>query len=71
MFEKIIARAGRLARERADARSDALAARLAGELPKGIAVERTERGVRLSGRGIARRFALDPRLRWLAAERVR
>ena len=71
MFDKAMERAGRKAEARARARRDALAQRLADELPRGIRVERAGDAVRLSGRGLARRFALDARLRWLVAGLIR
>ena len=71
MFDKTMERAGRKAEARARARRDALVQRLADELPRGIRVERAGDAVRLSGRGLARRFALDARLRWLVAGLVR
>jgi hypothetical protein len=37
------------------------------ELPQGIDVTVEDRGIRLLGRHLARRFALDPALRWLTA----
>ena len=71
MFEPLIKRAERLARRRASERAGALAERLSAELPREIAVERDSDGVRLSGRGIARRFALDAKLRWILTELIR
>jgi len=71
MFERTIERGERLARERAGARRRALAERLRAELPRGVAVAEDEEGVRLSGRGLLRRHALEPRLRGLLAGRVR
>ena len=71
MFEKAMERAARKARGRARARRDALARRLEAELPRGIRVEAAGDAVRLSGRALARRFALDARLRWLVAGLVR
>ena len=71
MFEKLAERGERLARERAGARRRALAERLRAELPGGIEVTEDEAGARLSGRGLARRHALDPRLRGLIAGLVR
>ncbi len=67
MFERMIERAGRLARRRSDARRRELGERLEAALPKGIAVEETDEGLVLRGRGLARRFALEARLRWLVA----
>lgn len=63
MFERLTARAGRIARRRARARIETLARQLAAELPPGIRAEAREDGVRLSGRTLRRRFALDPALR--------
>ena len=71
MFERLAARAERMARRRAYARRDKLAARLREAAPRGIDVETEVGGVRLSGRGLARRFALDAALRWLIGEQMR
>lgn len=65
MFEALTARAQHAARRRARALSTELAARIEGEGLRGLAVEANEDGVRLSGRGLGRRFALEPALRWL------
>jgi hypothetical protein len=65
MFERLKARALLLAEARAERRRHALAARLADELPAGIAADRTGEGVELSGRGLKRRLALEPALRAL------
>jgi hypothetical protein len=43
----------------------------AGELPPDIVVERLEDGIRLSGRGLLRRWAGDARLHRLVAEAER
>jgi hypothetical protein len=67
MFEKMIERAGRLARRRAEARRGELGKRLEAALPKGIAVEETDEGLVLRGRALSHRFALEARLRWLVA----
>ncbi len=68
MFEELTARAARTGRDRAAARVREIAARLAAGVPPGIAVEQTPDGVRLSGRALLRRYALEPALRWLAAD---
>ncbi len=68
MFERLTARVERCARDKAAARAREIAARLADGVPPGIAVEAGPDGVRLSGRGLVRRYALEPALRWLAAE---
>jgi hypothetical protein len=66
MFERLVERVDALAERRARARAAALAERLQAELPRGIAAAADAEGVRLSGRGIVRRFALDPALRWMS-----
>ena len=67
MFEGMIARAERLARARAQARSGELAERFAAALPKGVQAEADDSGLRLSGKGLRRRLALDPALGRLIA----
>ncbi|HEX8442085.1 MAG TPA: hypothetical protein VF631_00390 [Allosphingosinicella sp.] len=67
MFERLADRAERAGRKRAGALSAALAERVKDELPRGVQVEVTGDGLRLSGRGIGARFALEPGLRWLLA----
>ena len=66
MFETLLERGAGMAERRCRARRAALAERLAAELPAGIAAEPVDGGVRITGRGLARRFALDPALRWIA-----
>ena len=63
MMEGLEARVEALAEARVRARREALAARLAEDVPKGVRVQEIEDGVRLSGRGLLRRSALDPELR--------
>lgn len=63
MFERPEQAARRLARVRADQRCMAVAETLREILPRGIEIERTDAGVRLSGRGLKRRLALDPEAR--------
>jgi hypothetical protein len=70
MFKRLVKRAERAGRSRARAFGDGLAERMRAELPVDVEVEASEDGVRLSGRRIAARFALEPGLRWLLA-RVR
>ena len=65
MFERLLLRSNLRAEERAQARAKALAERLADEVPAGIAVRSEEGGVVLGGRGLRRRYALDPALRRL------
>ncbi len=67
MFERAMARVGRLAERRRRKRIDVLAERMREAVPRGIELEAAPEGVRLSGRDLRRRFALDPALRWLTA----
>jgi hypothetical protein len=67
MFERLSERAARLGAARSRARTEEFARRLGEELPRGIDAASDEEGVRLSGRGMIRRLALDARLRWLLA----
>jgi hypothetical protein len=66
MFEILLERVARTAEQRARARRAALAERLAAQLPADIAAEAVDWGVQITGPGLARRFALDPGLRWIA-----
>ena len=63
MLEGLEVRVEALAAARVRARREATAERLAEDVPKGVRVEEVEEGVRLSGRGLLRRSALDPELR--------
>ena len=65
MFELLAGRAAAAAERRADARAEEIAQALGSAVPDGVSVRRTEAGVEIRGRGIARRFALEPALRWL------
>lgn len=67
MFEKLVVRAEARARRMAARRRDLLAERLAAETPGDVAIAAEADAVVLSGRGLRRRFALDPALRWLFA----
>ena len=69
MFERLSARGAALGRDAARRRLAALAEILEEETPAGIRVEESEGAVVLSGRGLARRHALEPALRWLFAGR--
>ena len=71
MFERLMARAEALAEAAARRRRVALAETLREEAPAGVGVEAVEEGAILSGRGLVRRFALEPALRWLATGRRR
>lgn len=66
MFEEFSKRVEQTVRRRAKMRASELAAGMRSEVPRGIEVEVVGGGVRLSGRGLLRRFLLDPTLRWLA-----
>jgi hypothetical protein len=65
MFERMVERVARQAERRAEARVLELTERLRGELPPGIRAEAGTAAVRLSGRSLKRRFALEPELRWM------
>jgi hypothetical protein len=67
MFERMEGRIARRAHAAARRRAEAVAERLRGELPSGIAAAADEAGVQLSGRGLRRRMALRPELRALGA----
>jgi hypothetical protein len=67
MLEGVEARLLRIAERRAIARRRLVADRLRAELPPGLAVEERGEAVTLSGRGLGRRFVLEPALRWLLA----
>lgn len=71
MFERLMLRGAALAQRAAEARRGEVAAALREEVPDGIEVSEAEGEVALSGRGLGRRFALDPRLRWLVPGRRR
>ena len=68
MFERLAARGAELAHSRAEARRGRLVDRLERAAPGGVRVQREEDRIMLSGRGLVRRFALDPLVRWLVAE---
>jgi hypothetical protein len=70
MFEMTMLRARAAAERAARRRTAMLAERLRTEMPPGVAVEAVAEGVRLSGRGIGRRFALDPELRRMALRKA-
>ena len=65
MFERMVERASRLAERRARERGVSLADRVRDVLPRGVRVEAQPEGLRFSGRGLRRRFLLEPALRWL------
>ena len=65
MLERLEARARRYAEAGARARSAQLAERMREALPPGITVEAGEDGVAIAGRGLARRWLIEPALRWM------
>jgi len=67
MFERLTARAEAAAARRAEAQR----ARIAARIPAALHPEASADGVRLSGRGLRRRLALDPALKWLLAGLIR
>jgi hypothetical protein len=71
MFERLMLRGAALALRAAGERRSSLAPALGDEAPEGVAVSEDEAGVALSGRGLRRRFALEPELRWLLSGRRR
>ena len=71
MFERLILHGAALARKAARARRSELAQALRDEAPEGVRVSEAEQGVALEGRGLKRRFALEPELRWLISGRRR
>ena len=71
MFEKLMLHGAALAHRAAQARRESMVRTLSEEAPEGVRVGEAEEGVALSGRGLSRRLALDPELRWLFAGRRR
>jgi hypothetical protein len=71
MFERLMLHGAALARRAAEGRRSSLAAELREEAPEGVGVTQDEDEVALEGRGLGRRFALEPELRWLLAGRRR
>lgn len=72
MFERLMLQGAALARRAAARRRSALAEALSEAAPEGVRVsEAGEESVTLEGRGLQRRFALEPELRWLFAGRRR
>ncbi|HET9640612.1 MAG TPA: hypothetical protein VFP12_15540 [Allosphingosinicella sp.] len=71
MFERLMLHGAALARKGVRARRAELAEALRDEAPEGVRVGEAEEGVALEGRGLARRFALEPELRWLVSGRRR
>jgi hypothetical protein len=71
MFERLMIHGAALARRAAQRRRSSLAAALGEEAPEGVRVSEEEDGVALEGRGLKRRFALEPELRWLSLRQAR
>lgn len=71
MFERLMLHGAAVARRAARRRRASLAAALRDDAPEGVRVSEDEAGVALEGRGLGRRFALEPELRWLFAGRRR
>ncbi|HEX8214269.1 MAG TPA: hypothetical protein VF582_02225 [Allosphingosinicella sp.] len=65
MLAQMAERVRRKAEQRAQELVLELTQRLRAELPGAIEAEADEGGVRLTGRNLRRRFALEPALRWL------
>lgn len=71
MFERLMLQGAALAQKAARRRRSELAEALAEEAPEGTAASETDEGVLIEGRGLRRRFAVEPGLRWLLAGRRR
>jgi hypothetical protein len=69
MFERLAAYGAALAEKAVRRRLADLAEALRDEAPAGVRVEEEDEAIVLAGRGLARRLALDPALRWLLAGR--
>jgi hypothetical protein len=67
MLERLMVHGAALARRRIEARRARLVEALEADAPAGVRISAGDEGAVLSGRGLKRRFALDPALRWLAA----
>jgi hypothetical protein len=66
--EKLAVRAAQIASRRAALRRERLAARLKELEPLGVRMTEEGDGIVLAGRGLARRYALDPRSTWSVME---
>lgn len=71
MFESLMTRAARVAERRAAAQARRIATALEAALPGDVRVAAEAQGVRLSGRALGRRLALDPALKWTLAGLIR
>ncbi|HYE29002.1 MAG TPA: hypothetical protein VEA61_12335 [Allosphingosinicella sp.] len=64
MFERLMRHAAARAERAAERRRDSIEQALRESAPAGVRVERDGDALALSGRGLRRRLALDPALRW-------
>ena len=71
MFERLRIEGAALAERAARRRRRALAESLGAEAPAGVRVSEDGESVVLAGRGLRRRFALEPALRWLIPGQAR
>jgi hypothetical protein len=67
MFERMMIEGAAIAERRARSRRRRIAEAARAAAPPGVGVEEEREAVALSGRGLSRRFALEPALRWLVA----
>lgn len=67
MFEGIVRRTEARAKARAEDAKMRIVGQLRETLPRGVEADVSDEGVRLSGRALRRRAALDPALLWLLA----
>ena len=67
MFDRLAKRATRIAEDAALHYAAKAAERIRTALPSGVEVEADATGIRLSGRRLKARLALDPALRFLGA----
>ncbi len=67
MLKAVEARLLQIAQRRTQARARAVLERLRGALPADVSTQESPDGAIVAGRGLKRRFALDPALRWLSA----
>lgn len=63
MFERLVERAGQAAERQVSARVRRIKSELESELPPGIGCEAGDEGVVIFGRGLLRRYLVDPALR--------
>jgi len=71
MFERLMLHGAALADKAARRRRRELGEALEAEAPDGVSVDEEGEAIVLSGPGLARRFALEPALRWLTEGRRR